>query len=147
MSVSANLLSNPVLRAYALSVAALVFNLVFLALYTGAVRGKNKSFASPEDRGYTGSGEHPSVTRALQAHRNALENFLPFFALATVYVLLCGASPLGAQLYCGVFAGARWLHTASYLAGKQPYRTLSFLVGVLCMLGLIVQILVKAFSV
>ncbi len=131
---------------YALSVALLVFNLYFLAAATVSGRGKHKSFANPEDKGYKGPSEHESVSRAMRAHRNAIENILPFFAIALVYASTVG-TPMGAKVYFGVFVVARWLHSIVYLAGKQPWRTLTFAAGALSVLGMAVQVLLWAIPV
>ena len=146
MNDSANLLHNPAYKAFALSVVALVLNVLFLALNTGRLRGKYKTFINPEDPGFKDGGDHPEVDRCNRAHRNALENFLPYLAIATVYVMLAGATPLGAKVYCGVFAASRWIRSFVYLGGKQPWRTLMFLIGVLCMVGMSVQVLMAAFG-
>lgn len=127
---------------YALSVSLLVLNLFFLAFFTAAGRGKNKSLLNPEDKGYQeGKPEHETVARAARAHRNAIENFVPFIAIATLYLMTSG-TPLGAKLYFGIFVAARWLHSAFYLAGKQPFRTMSFVIGALSLIGMTIQVLI-----
>jgi prostaglandin-E synthase 1 len=138
-----DLMTNPAFKTFALSTVVLAFNLLFLSGFTGAMRARNKVLANPEDAGYSEQKtEHPKVARALRAHRNALENIFPYFALGLVYVL-SGATPRGAAVYFGTFTAARLLHTVVYLLEKQPWRTLCFAVGVLCMLGMMVQIVMK----
>ena len=39
------------------------------------------------------------------------------------------------------FEGARVLHSIFYLWGTQPFRTLSFVVGVVCVTGMAVQVI------
>ena len=139
-----DLLQNPAFKAYALSVVALTFNLIFLSGYTGATRTKHKALANPEDAGYSEQkSEHPAVSRVMRAHRNAVENIGPYFALGLVYVL-CGATPRGGLIYFSVFTAARWLHSIVYLLEKQPWRTIFYAVGVITMLGMMVQIVMKA---
>jgi glutathione S-transferase len=126
---------------YALSVSLLILNLFFITGATVSARGKNKSFINPEDKGYQDSTrENEAVARAMRAHRNALENMVPFFAIAMLYLMTSG-SPLGAKVYFGVFVAARWLHSIVYLAGKQPWRTLTFAIGALSVLGMTAQVL------
>jgi uncharacterized MAPEG superfamily protein len=52
------------------------------------------------------------------------------------------ASPGSAMWLFLIFTGARYLHTVFYLAGIQPWRTVAYAVGVVCMLVMCVQILV-----
>ena len=126
---------------YAVSAALLVFNLFFLAFVTAAGRGKHKVFVNPEDKGYQPNGSNNEwVDRVLRAHRNALENIVPFVTIALVYTMTIG-TPLGAKVYFGVFVAARWLHSISYLSGKQPWRTIFFVLGALSTLGMTVQVL------
>ena len=139
MSTATHLDSFPI---YALSVSLLVLNLFFLAFITAAGRGKTKSLLNPEDKGFQdGKGEHETVARASRAHRNAIENMLPFVAIGLLYVMTVG-SPLGAKVYFGIFVVTRWLHSIVYLAGKQPWRTIFFVIGSLSLIGMTIQVLI-----
>lgn len=130
-----------VFASYAVSVSLLVLNLFFLAFVTATGRGKNKAFLNPEDKGYQAStSDNDWVARVMRAHRNAIENILPFVAIGLLYSLTIG-TPLGAKLYFGIFVAARWLHSIVYLAGKQPFRTMFFAAGALSVLGMTLQVL------
>lgn len=135
-------LPNPeAFSIYAISAALLVLNLFFLAFATAAGRGKHKAFMNPEDKGYQAeTANNEWVDRVMRAHRNAIENFVPFIAVGLLYAMTIG-SPLGAKLYFGIFVVARWLHSAVYLAGKQPFRTMFFAIGALSTIGMTVQVL------
>lgn len=63
-----------------------------------------------------------------------------FFAVGLIYVL-AGATARGAAAYVWVFTLARMAHTAFYMRNLQPWRAIAFGVGVLCMFGMITQIL------
>lgn len=138
--------ANPAFRIYALCAAVLALKMLLSAFWTSTCRLRHRSFANPEDaetlgRGAATSGqEHPAVERALRIQRNDLENIPAFFAIGLVYVLL-GASSFGAATYFGTYTVARVLHTVMYMAGLQPWRALCYGLGVLCMLGMIAQIL------
>lgn len=137
------LMTNPAFKAFALSIVVLALNLLFLAGFTAVQRTRNKALANPEDPGYVEQkGDHPKVARAMRAHRNAMENFVPFAAVGLVYVLT-GATARGAMIYFTVFTAARLLHSVVYLLEKQPWRTLFFAVGALATLGMMVQIAIK----
>ncbi len=136
-----DLMQNPAFKAYALSTIVLALNALLLANITAIQRGKNKAFSNPEDnKAFTdGSDQNPKVARVLRAHRNAIENFVPFFAVGLVYVLT-GATARGAMIYFTVFTVARVLHSIVYLLEKQPWRTIFFVIGLLATLGMMVQI-------
>jgi glutathione S-transferase len=138
---------NPAFRTYALCSAILALKMLFSAIYTGLRRQKHQGYVNPEDARIFGKGgasanrdEAPAVAHALRIQRNDIESIPAFFAIALIYVLL-GATPRGAAAYCWTFTIARILHTAMYTYNLQPWRALSYVVGALCMLGMIVQII------
>lgn len=132
------------LHYYALCSTILALQLVFLALWTGTVRVMRKQWVNPEDaklnKGENTEVDHPDVARVKRAHQNLLENALPFFVVGLLYAV-SGPSKLGVQVYFLTFTGARLLHTVFYLTGKQPFRTLMFAIGVLCVIGMGVHVL------
>jgi uncharacterized MAPEG superfamily protein len=146
-----NLTSNPAFVAYALACVALCLNLLFLWNWSGAVRTRTKTTLNPEDAGTVSRGagvveaDPGPVARVLRAHRNAADNTVIFFVLGALYVLT-GASVRGAQIYFGVFTGARILHTIMYLNELQPWRTIAYAISVLATLGLVVQVLMNLFG-
>jgi uncharacterized MAPEG superfamily protein len=143
------LAANPAFIAYAVTVIVLSLDMLFLWGYSGAVRGRAKATPNAEDA--RGSAklvevEPPEIARVLRAHANAAANIVPFAILGLVYVL-AGAPPMTAAIVFGIFALARIAHAFAYLNAKQPWRTLSFVVGAattLVLMGLIVRSLVVA---
>lgn len=142
-----SLMSFEPFKFYAICSAILALNVIVLGAMTGAKRARTKSFSNPEDAkgGPLNEGEHPDVARVLRAHRNALENIPVFFAIGLIYTL-SGASPLGAKVYFITFTAARLLHSVAHLKALQPWRSVSFGIGSLCLLGMIVQIGIAAFG-
>jgi prostaglandin-E synthase 1 len=145
-----NLAANPAFVAYAISILVLSLNLLLLWGYSGSVRGKSKTTPNTEDAGTIARGaklveaDPPEVARVLRAHRNAMANIIPFAALGLVFVL-AGGSATVAEVVFGVFTASRLLHSFTYLAGKQPWRSLSFGLGAvttLVLMGFIVRALV-----
>ena len=137
------LLQDPSFRLYGVCCIALCLILMFLSGYTGATRGRTKSPGNPED-GRLGPQErvpleHPDVVRVLRCHRNALESIPMFFALGLVHVL-AGASPLGAKVCFLGFTVARLFHVVFHLKAISLARSLSFGVGLLCLIGMMVMI-------
>jgi len=127
-----SLSSGALLAVFAVVCALLVLKAQMLAAATAATRGKLKKFINPEDAVWLG-GEHVNpdderVQRMLRAHRNDLENLLPFFAGGTLYILSGAASTAGAA-YFGVFLLARYAHTFAYLKQKARMRRDAFTLG------------------
>jgi uncharacterized MAPEG superfamily protein len=119
----------PALRTYALAASLVALNMMVLAAMTGAARAKTKSFNNPEDaRGAPIDKEDPKVSRLKRAQTNAIESAIMFYPIALLYCF-AGPSDLGAKAYFFTYAGARILHSIVYLAGKQPWRTIMFILS------------------
>jgi len=138
--------------AYAVCSVILSLEMLFLGAKTAATRAKHGVFMNPEDGAVSFKGarlvegaEHPEVARVMRAHRNLLESLPMFFALGLIAVLI-GASPLGIEICCGLFTAARLMHAIVYIRGIQPWRTVSFAVGTLALVGLMVLSMVTLFS-
>jgi uncharacterized MAPEG superfamily protein len=140
-------LDNPALALFALTGSALAIHLILLALWTGTVRVRTKAWVNPEDarlnKGSNVDVDHPDVQRVKRAHQNAIENFVPFFAIGLLFSLTT-PSVTAAKAYFFTFLAVRVLHSIFYLWGRQPFRTLMFAVGVLAMLGMGVQTIMAA---
>ena len=80
----------------------------------------------------TGAG-----ARAQAAEENAFEA-LPVFAAAVFVAHLAGANVGTAALLSVIFIAARLLHAIAYLANIDLLRTLFFVVGLGCCIGLFV---------
>jgi uncharacterized MAPEG superfamily protein len=50
-----------------------------------------------------------------------------------------------ASIYAWTFVGARYVHGLMFVARKQPWRTMSYCVGLLATIGLAVQVILDAF--
>lgn len=75
--------------------------------------------------------------RAQAAENNAFEA-LPVFGAAVFVAHLAGADPGRSALLAEVFLGARILHAIFYLANVDTLRSLVFVVGFACCIGLFV---------
>lgn len=135
------------LSVYALCVVVLFIKMLAVSCYQGWFRLRLKAFVNPEDaavfRRPAMATEHPQVIRASRAWANDLENIPVFFALGGLSVALDTPAAWCAAL-CVLFTLARVLHTLAYLARWQPWRTLFYGVGVLCLLGLGAQVMSAA---
>ena len=94
--------ANPAFSTYAIASTVIALHMILLGFYTGTVRSRRKQYANPEDaaffKGPLAEGDHPDVLRVKRAHANALENAVPFFAVAALFVTTWSAStPDGAR--------------------------------------------------
>jgi len=112
-----------------LLVAAAALLLVLPIVYgVGMIRqvGRDAMLGNRED--------FPTVTgwpaRGQRAHRNLIENLLPF----AIVVLAADAAAVHSAWTvagCAVFLAARLAHAAAYLAGNGPVRAMAFYAGTL----------------
>jgi prostaglandin-E synthase 1 len=113
---------NPVFTVFAVCAAVLCLKMIAVGHFTGMTRIRRRVYLNPEDAQAfskmeeSASVEHPDVERGLRAHRNDLESTLPFTAL-------------------------RCLFSFFYLRALQPWRSASFMLGELCLVIMLVQIL------
>lgn len=135
-----------VLSVYALCVVALFLKMLATSCYQGYFRLRFMAFINPEDAAVfkrsARAAERPEVCRAMQAWRNDLENIPMFIALAGLAIVL-EAPELPTLWLCSVFTAVRYVHTVTYLAGLQPWRTISYAVGIACLLALAAIITVQ----
>ena len=140
------LTSNPVFTVFAVCAAVLCLKMIAVGHYTGLTRIRRRVYLNPEDaQAFSqieefASVEHPDVERGLRAHRNDLESTLPFLAIGLVYVLV-GPPVLLAQALLIAFTVLRCVFGFFYLRALQPWRSASFVLGELCLLIMLAQIL------
>lgn len=84
--------------------------------------------------------------RRSRAHLNAVENAGPFVA-ATAAAILAGAAPFWVNLLALLFLVARIAMAVVHIGTEnQPMRSLCFIAGLLCSLGLILLALLGALT-
>lgn len=143
-----SLLANPAFVAYAACSVVLCLMMTILWVASGGVRGKSKTTPNAEDaasvsKGSTVTETVPAeVARVLRVHTNTFVNSVPFLLLGLIY-LMCGCSGTEAWALFGGYTFCRVVYTLVYLAGKQPWRTLTFFGGILVTLALMVRITMK----
>ena len=140
------LTQDSVFVVFAICAAVLCLKMLAVGHYTGITRIRRAVYLNPEDaKSFSqmdefASAEHPDVERGLRAHRNDLESTLPFLAIGLVYVLV-GPPALLAKALLIAFTVLRCLFSLFYLRAMQPWRSTSFLLGELCLLIMLLQIL------
>lgn len=126
----------------------LVLKMAAVSFVTANARRKAQIVINPEDVGvnpgsHVEAQEAPAVLRAKRAHLNDLEN-IPAFLLIALLFTLTGASATAGWVYFGTYFVMRTLHTIFYLNSVQPWRTAAFALSQLTLLGMLVQLLLKA---
>ena len=134
------------LQVYALCVVVLFLKMLLVSCYQGYHRLRYVAFTNPEDAAVFGRAaqavERPQVLRAARVWANDLENIPAFFMLAGLAVALHAA--VQPTLWLSIaFTLARILHTLAYLRGVQPWRTLFYGIGVICLVGFCALIAAK----
>ena len=140
---------NTALSVYATCVVVLFFKMVAVSCYQGYFRIRLTAFTNPEDAAFfnraANATELPEVARGAKVWLNDLENIPVFIALAGLAIVV--QAPAAPTVWlCGVFTAARVVHTLAYLARVQPWRTVSYGVGVVCLVGLAGVVMVGAWG-
>lgn len=129
---------------YAIAAVLLFLKMLAISVYQGFHRIGKMTFKTPEDAAFVGrraaNEELPQVQRAARAWSNDVENIPIFLGLAVAYIWVGAAPNLAVWLFM-TFTGARYVHTVCYLAELQPWRTVAYAIGVVCMLIMCVLIL------
>lgn len=98
---------------------------LFLGTATAFTRGKLQKFLNQEDADWLGGVaveiDDPSPARLMRAHRNNVENLLPFFIAGSLY-LISGANAMAGIAYMVAFLIGRTAHTYAYLGKRAMLR-------------------------
>jgi len=140
-------LENEVFASFVFYGALLMLKMLLMAPLTAVFRFKNKSFGNAED---VGTKDPEKIKRALvpnddvervrRAHRNDMENILPFMLLGLLYCAV-GPDASTAIMHFKVFFYARVLHSIVYVGALQPWRALCWFVGMVTSVSMIYQII------
>ncbi len=133
------------LRMYAITAIVLAIKMSAISIVQGRARVAAGVFVNPEDaktfRASEGPEDAPAVRRASRAWLNDLENIPIFLILCGIYVM-AGLSAGAFVIYCLIFIVARIAHTICYLNSIQPLRTISYTVGAIVTVALMVHLFV-----
>ncbi|XP_004524969.1 microsomal glutathione S-transferase 1 isoform X2 [Ceratitis capitata] len=123
-------LENPVFCCFLFWASVLVIKMLLMSLLTALQRFRNKVFPNKEDLFFKDievQFDDPHVERVRRAHRNDMENILPYFTMAILYICT-NPDPTVACILFRVVAIARILHTLVYAfyPVPQPSRVIAF---------------------
>ncbi|TGL57651.1 MAPEG family protein [Leptospira sarikeiensis] len=120
-------------------VSVLLFlKLLSTSIVQGLVRIKTKTFRWKEDaefftHSFPATDDHPIVATANGIFRNDLEN-IPIFLFLLIGYIQTYCWQEGTIIYSGIFIVSRVLHAIFYFLHKQPWRNISYNLGILAML-------------
>merc|ERR1712080_405745 len=121
------------LECYAFYAGVILAKMVVMSLLTTRQRFRTNTFISKEDiagKEHKGFTTEEDVERVRRAHRNDMENILPFLILGLLYIFT-NPDLATATLVFRIFVGSRIVHTVVYLlVVPQPARVLAFLGGI-----------------
>ena len=113
-------------------------------VWTFVAKTSGEAYNNRNPRAWVAKQEgHYKVQRANAAHLNGFEAF-PAFVAGVLMAQLAGVDPARITPLAIAFVVARVLHGAFYLGDAPRQRSLSWLVGMLCVLALIVMAALKA---
>ncbi len=133
------------LQMYALTAIVLTLKMSAVSVVQGRARVAAGIFVNPEDartfQASHGPSDAPDVQRASRAWLNDLENIPIFLILCGIYVA-ADLSTTAFVIYCLVFMAARIAHTIFYLNAIQPMRTISYTVGAITAMALMIHLFI-----
>lgn len=132
-------LNTPLFAVFAAVLIVESLKTLILGSATAFSRLGPKQFLNPEDAKWLGgeavSVDHPTPARFMRAHRNNLENLLPFSILGALF-LMSGASSAAGMVYFGSFFIARVGHTFAYLSKRPALRRNVYSIAWLAMIAM-----------
>ncbi len=137
-------------QVYAITSVLLFLKLLSTAVVQGFVRIKTKTFRHFEDAAFftrtsPSDMDHPVAITASNIFRNDLENIPIFLFLLIGYIQLdCWEE--GSAIYSTLFVFSRILHAIFYFIPRQPWRNISYDLGIASMFALSGHILYSIFT-
>ncbi|GAB2509796.1 MAPEG family protein [Lysobacter humi (ex Lee et al. 2017)] len=105
-------------------------------IWVGYAKSRGQRYDNRDPRAWLARQDDPRVQRATAAQLNAFEAF-PAFAAGVVLAQLAEVPETRIAGLALAFLIARVLHGAFYLAGKPLLRSLSWMIGIACSVGLL----------
>lgn len=107
-------------------------------VWTGLAKSRGQRYDNRNPRAWFAKQTDHAVQRAHAAHLNAFEAF-PVFAAGVLACDLTDVPAVTVNALAVVFVVARVLHGALYVSGHALARSVVWIVGIGCALGLLVQ--------
>ena len=111
-------------------------------IWVGFAKSGAPGYNNKDPRGWIGKQDNYRVRNAYSAHLNAFEAF-PAFAAGVLMAQVAGVDPGQVNLLAMAFVGFRVFHGVFYLASVPLMRSLVWLGGFACAIGLMVLAALK----
>ena len=142
-------LGTPLFAVFASVLVLETLKTLFLGTATAFTRGRLKKFLNQEDAGWLGGEaveiDDPRPARLMRAHRNNLENLLPFFIVGSLFVA-SGANAVAGMAYFTLFFLGRAAHTFAYLNMHAKLRRNAYSLAWLAIIATAVHALISILS-
>jgi glutathione S-transferase len=139
------LLAEPTVRLFAICAGILALKMLLIGTCCGLLRVARGVYITPEDYTFMGKAPKPqdeTIERVRRAHMNAIEHLVPFFGIGLLYALSGGSYRVAWWLFV-TFTAARVIHTVTYVASLQPWRTIFFEVANISLAVMAILLLVN----
>lgn len=130
----------------ALAYWCVLFAALLPYLWVSIAKASGQRYNNRDPRGWQARQDNPRSIRAYAAQLNAFEAFAPF-AAGVVMAQLTGVVHARITALALVFVIARVLHGLLYLADKHSLRSLVWVVGYGCVIGLLGMAALKAAAI
>lgn len=141
--------TTPLFTIFAIALILESLKTLILGTVTAAKRGNNKRFLNKEDADWLGGEsqdiDHPDSARIFRAHRNNIENLVPFAILGFLYLMVDGNQYLGIGYFTLFFIG-RIGHTYAYLSARAMFRRNMYVLAWFPLVAISVHLLVIILS-
>ncbi len=107
-------------------------------VWVGIAKTSGERMNNRDPRGWIAKQTHPRVHRGNAAQLNAFEAFAPF-AAGVLMAQAAGVDVGRITMLAMIFVACRVLHGVFYLADKHLLRSLSWTVGIGCVMALMAQ--------
>jgi len=144
-AVMNELLAEPTVRLFSICAGILALKMLLIGTSCGLLRLARGVYITPEDYIFMGKEPRPqdeTIERVRRAHMNAIEHLVPFFGVGLPYALSGGSHQVAWWLFT-TFTAARVIHTLTYVASLQPWRTIFFEVANISLAAMAILLLVN----
>jgi len=139
------LLAEPTVRLFSICAGILALKMLLIGTACGLLRVARGVYITPEDYTFMGKEPRPpdqTIERFRRAHLNAIEHIVPFFGVGIPYALSGGSYRVAWWLFV-TFTAARVLHTLTYVASLQPWRSIFFAIANIALAVMVILLLVS----
>jgi len=125
----------------ALTLMTAFFLLAWVPLSIGKLKSFGKEWILSNRKPISGKELFPWAARCERAYNN-LKDYFPGYAVAILLLGLLDKFDASTEVAAITYVVARLIHYVSYGIGNVPFRGISFIIGLICNLFLLIKIFV-----